>query len=362
MSGNPGINNISPLSGRLLRENGGTINIADLLAYITSGAGLVQPANYLYVGKNGSDTDGDGSANSPYLTVQKAIDVAIAGTTIFIWPGTYAENVTFKASVFLASPSAYSVYITGNHTANFLGTVILDRIVLGSSSGDTLTFSGSSAQNLQLLHSSVNSTSGHAINWTNTNASSKLTLEDSASSVEASGTNAKCFNSTSTAKGTVIANRYTFKVNNPDNVAFTISGAIAFYHTSDQVIGQIAINNTATYICALVSLATATVPVMTINSTGTSILSSVLVTTTSSPAFTGNGGIVFVAVEYTSTGVGGSSTLNGGQGAIPLAMAPIRLRSSALYGSPTDGTFEYDGTNLYFSVGTTRYKVTLSSG
>jgi len=40
--------------------------------------------NYLYVGKNGSDSTGNGSVEKPYLTISKAITIANSGTTIFI--------------------------------------------------------------------------------------------------------------------------------------------------------------------------------------------------------------------------------------------------------------------------------------
>lgn len=38
----------------------------------------------------------------------------------------------------------------------------------------------------------------------------------------------------------------------------------------------------------------------------------------------------------------------------------LRLKSVALLATPIDGLFEYDGANLYFTVGTTRKQVTLT--
>ena len=80
-------------------------------------------------------------------------------------------------------------------------------------------------------------------------------------------------------------------------------------------------------------------------------------------AIDGIGALVFAAIIYLGTGVGGADTLNGGLGAIPLEMAPIRLRNAALLpagavaAGQLGGTFEYDGTNLYFTAGTTRHTV-----
>jgi hypothetical protein len=363
--GNPSINNIPPMTGRMLNEAGEIVNIADLF---TGLSGAVKPTNYIYVGKNGNDTTGDGSANLPYLTISKAITVASSGTTIFIFPGTYAESITFKAGVNLTCSVQYGVYITGNHVASFTGTVICDNIVFqnasSAASGTTLAISGTIALNLQLFNCFVNSQStsgaGDAIVWTNTNASSKLQIVDGNSSVTASNSTARCFYATTGAAGSVIANRVSFKLDNPNNVALAIGGAITFTHTSDAVIGQVVVANTAVYVGSLVALTTTSVAAFTTTASGVSVLSSVPIITTASPAVAGTGGFAFVAIEYLSTGVGGASTLNGGLGASPLTMAPIRIRSSTLLPSGAvsagalSGTFEFDGTHLYFTIGTTR--------
>jgi hypothetical protein len=333
-----------------------------------AGSGVVKPTNYIYVGKNGNDTTGDGSAGSPYLTISKAITVATSGTTIFIFPGTYAENITFKTGVNLTCGVQYGVYITGNHVASFTGTVICENIVFqnasSSASGTTLAIGGTTALNLQLLNCFVNSQStsgaGDAIVWTNTNASSKLQFVDGNSSVTASNATARCFYATTGAAGSVVANRVSFKLDNPNNIALAIGGAITFTHTSDAVTGQVVVANTAVYVGSLIALTTTSVAAFTTTSSGVSVLSSVPITTTASPAVAGTGGLAFVAIEYLSTGVGGASTLNGGLGASPLTMAPIRIRSSALLPSGAvaagalSGTFEFDGTHLYFTIGTTR--------
>jgi len=47
---------------------------------------------------------GDGSAKAPFATIQAAADVAQAGDTVFIKPGTYAEAVKPKNSGKEGSP------------------------------------------------------------------------------------------------------------------------------------------------------------------------------------------------------------------------------------------------------------------
>lgn len=54
---------------------------------------LSAPAASVYVAKTGNDGTGDGSVGTPYLTVQKGVDMARAGDTVLIGAGTYAENV-----------------------------------------------------------------------------------------------------------------------------------------------------------------------------------------------------------------------------------------------------------------------------
>ena len=280
--------------------------------------GSVNPTNYLYIGKNGNDTTGDGSAGNPYLTISAANTAATAGTTLFAFPGIYAENITFKAGVNITCPVEYGVYITGNHVAAFSGTVICENIVLqnasSAASGTVLTVSGVNAVNLQFLNSYINSMSASgaadAINWTNTNAASKLQVIDGNINVLNSGATARAFYSTTGAAGSINLNRCTVKLNNPNNVALGIGGAVSIVHTSDQVIGQV--------VCA----------------------------------------------KYLSSGVGGAATLNGGAGASPLTMAPIRIRTAALLPAAAvaagilDGTIEHASDGFYVTTGTTRSKIT----
>lgn len=355
-----GINNIEPNTGRMLGENGDIVNVADLIKNIAGGVGVVKPTNYLYVSKGGNDSTGDGSANLPFATVQHALDIATSGTVIFIFPGSYNESITLKANVYLVSPTPYAVYITGNHTANFSGTSILANIVLSSSSGITLSYSGSNTQSVQLYNSSINSNNGDALNITNTGTGSKIQFTDCSNSVSTSGSSARCIYTSNTSKTTILANRTTFKVDNPNNVCIALNGASSLIHTSDQIIGQVTMADTSSATIAMVALTTTNVPVLVTNSSGVSSFINDTVTTTSSPAITGAGVHTFVAVLYTSTGVGGASTLNGGLGPIGLPMSSIKLRTANLLPSAqvatgqNSGSFEFDGTHLYFTIGTTR--------
>lgn len=114
----------------------------------------VKPVNYLYIGKHGNDSTANGSASAPYLTVSKALTVASSGTTLFIFPGTYTENLTLKGGVNLTSPIRGGTIITGNHKGNFSGTVIINNVILNSTSGITLqTYSILGTHTLYVLNS-----------------------------------------------------------------------------------------------------------------------------------------------------------------------------------------------------------------
>jgi hypothetical protein len=321
----------------------------------------VKPNNYIYVGKNGNDTLGDGSANYPYLTINKAFSVATSGTTVFCFPGTYAENLTFVSGVSLTAPVKFAVYVTGNHTANFSGTMVVENIILQSTTGITLTFAGTGSQNFQLLGSSVNSGSGDAINWTNTNSASKIYFEDGTCNVATSGATARCFYSTTGAAGGLIANRVTFKLNNYNNVCLAIGGAVSFNHSSDAVWGQAVIANTATYTSSMVSHTTNSVSSVITNSSGATIMLDCVQNGTTIPMVDGAGVFLEAAILYPSTGKGTASTLNGGAGAYIINMSSVKLRAGTLKPVPQDGLIEYDGSHLYFTIGTTRYSVNLTA-
>src|SRR5262245_11728557 len=63
-------------------------------------------AHHLYVSTTGSDAE-SGSANAPFLTIQRATSAAAAGTTIHVGPGTYKETITSIASGTPSMPIRY---------------------------------------------------------------------------------------------------------------------------------------------------------------------------------------------------------------------------------------------------------------
>jgi len=327
--------------------------------------------NVVYV--DGSRTDEyteNGSTIYPYKTIAAAITAANSGDTVYIWPGTYSESITLKAGVNLVGQSKFSTYIVGTITFSTAGTVYCEHIIFKTSgAGNTLNYSGTGVQNLQcnLCNFEHTTGAGHCVYYTNSNASSKIQIVDGNLSQSTSATGGTAFTSTSAAAGSVILQMATVQISdNLDNICVNLGGAVSWTHTQDSINGQFVTSNTARFTLTLVTMTTATVPVIVHNSTNTtpSVTSSILITTASATyAVDGVGAIAFVATLYGSTGVGGNPTLNGGLGAIPLTMAPIRLRASGLApalglaSGQLTGTFEFDGTSLYFVSGTTRHTI-----
>jgi hypothetical protein len=327
--------------------------------------------NGIYVDKDRTDDyTASGSVLYPYKTIQAAITAANSGDTIFIWPGTYTEDLTLKPSVNLIGQSKFSVYIVGTVTFSTAGTVYCEHIIFKTSGvGNTLNFAGTGVQNLQtnLCNFEHTTGAGHCVYWTNTNASSKMQVVDGNLTQSISATGGTAFTSSDTAAGSVIMQMATVQIrDSADNVCIHLGGAIVWTHTQDAITGQVVTTDTARFNITLTALTTGTVPVIVHNSANTtpSLLTSAVVTTASATnAVDGVGAFVFMALVYGSTGVGGNSTLNGGLGPIPLTMAPIRLRSATLFpagavaAGQLGGTFEFDGTNLYFTAGTTRHTI-----
>ena len=316
------------------------------------------PTGALFVSKNGLDTN-TGAELNPFLTISAAIAAATSGTTIFIMPGTYTENVTLVAGVSLQGQQARTTIISGNMTAAFSGTVFLHSLDLQASSGVVLTQSGSSSTNLQMHDCYLLSISGasHCIDYTNTNSASKLVLEVGTVNVQAS-TSAKCFNSSATAAGSIIFYYVSSKLlDNKDNVCLAVAGALSFTYTLDTVYGQITVANTASFTGLNLNCQTTTVAVFTTNSSSTSSMVNTFASTAANPCVAGAGAFAYGLIGFPSTGEGFAPTLNGGAGAAPIPSSSFQFHPEANTTLPFNGQVNYTGTHLYVTIGSTRYQL-----
>lgn len=77
---------------------------------ITTFADGLSPIREIHVATDGSDTNGDGSVESPYVTIGYRISQAIPGTAVIIHSGTYAGGI-YKNNV--AGTAAAPIWIGG---------------------------------------------------------------------------------------------------------------------------------------------------------------------------------------------------------------------------------------------------------
>ena len=296
---------------------------------------------------NGNRVDAyteDGSESKPYKTIQSAITTASATSIIVIEPATYNENLTLKAGVYLRSRgdvSSYGVTITGKLSyPSGAGNVLLSGIYVLNTSDHAVEFTGVDAQKLRCYNCKFETNSiglHHAIVATNTNASSELFMKNSLVQVLNSSGGAKCIDTDATSALSIGLKDTTVRiVDDTDNVAIDLDGAVVYWHTLDEIDGRVTVATGASSTISLCSMTSATQPVLTTNSAGTTVMSNTLLTTTASPAVTGAGVFAYMGVSYASTGQGLAATLNGGGGPT-LGAIPFDSASNILYDNTTSG-------------------------
>ena len=82
--------------------------INSLMVYLISFT--VSAGSSYYVSTIGNDSTGDGSIGNPWLTIQKGIDNAVAGDTVYIRGGSYVEYVYGKNSGTAGNPITITGY------------------------------------------------------------------------------------------------------------------------------------------------------------------------------------------------------------------------------------------------------------
>ncbi|MDG1903635.1 MAG: hypothetical protein P8I37_04655, partial [Schleiferiaceae bacterium] len=106
----------------------------------------VQVYEPIYVAKTGNNTTGDGSFSSPYLTIQKGIDVAIEGQKIYVLPGTYSEGeLDFETS----SGVYKSVYLASDLVRTGDSTAIAGTKIDADGDGSIINVRGSNSSVIQ---------------------------------------------------------------------------------------------------------------------------------------------------------------------------------------------------------------------
>lgn len=167
-----------------------------------------------------------------YTTIQAAITAASSGTTIFIRPGTYTENLTLKAGVnltgWLTDADNGTVIILGKCTFTAAGTVIISSVQLKTNSDNFLSMSGSNATNVQLISCYLNASNATGISNAVASASSNLLLYDCGGDLGTTGI--AMFSDSST--GTLSTFFCTFDNSGGSSTANTKSAGILFSNQS----------------------------------------------------------------------------------------------------------------------------------
>ena len=145
-----------------------------------------------YVGKTGSNTN-SGTLSAPFLTIQKGLDVAKAGDTVFVKVGSYNEYVTFGTSGVAGSPIVLKNYGKDVVTVDAQSTrsyciyaanksyIVVDGVNISNSANYNVLLSGCANVNLKNLSSALTIGAG-AINIdveaSTTSWGTNITLQD----------------------------------------------------------------------------------------------------------------------------------------------------------------------------------------
>jgi len=109
------------------------------------------------------------AANSPYNTIQSALDAANAAgvdAEVFVRPGTYIENLTLYSNVIIRG-SVLETVITGNHTPPATGICTLKDLYLTAASGDILSSAGAGTGILLVENCYITVVNGYVFNIPN---------------------------------------------------------------------------------------------------------------------------------------------------------------------------------------------------
>jgi hypothetical protein len=129
----------------------------------------------------------DQTANiGTHTTITAALAAASSGETIFIRPGTYTENLTLKAGVYLTGFNCDStdainganahVIIVGKLTFTTAGAVNISNVLLRTNGDNFLAVTGSAASQVTLYNCYLDVTNATGISFTSSSGSALITM------------------------------------------------------------------------------------------------------------------------------------------------------------------------------------------
>ena len=133
-----------------------------------------------YIVSSGGSADG---AN--YTTIASAYAAAVAAgapQTVFLQPGTYAENITLtpgiNLSAFVCDGFTPNVTISGTLTLSSAGTVSISGINLQTDSAACVEVTGASASILKIIDCNINCTNNTGITFSSSSAGARIMIDN----------------------------------------------------------------------------------------------------------------------------------------------------------------------------------------
>lgn len=250
-------------------------------------------------------------------TIQGAIDDAVSGETIAIFPGTYTENLTLKAGVNLTTWGSDAsqngtghVIINGTCTFTAAGTVSIFGIQLQTNSAPLLTVSGSAASVVNLNNCYLNCTNNTGISYTSSSSSSSINLNNCRGNLGTTGI--ALFASTS-------------------------AGAITIYRTNLSNLGNSTTNSTISSGFIFIQYSSLTHAITTSSTAGIIADYSTLSTTGLNITSLTHGGTGTSSVQFCGLGGGTATALTIGAGAT-VRVINTHINSSNAVAISGDGT------------------------
>lgn len=145
----------------------------------------------LHVAKLIVNSAGTAGTGANYSTIVSAMTAAASGDTIFIMPGVYTENFTWKSGVnitaFDCDALTPNVTILGKITATFSGSASMSGIRLKTNSDYCLEVTGSSATVLNFKNCFIQVNNNTAIHYTSSSGGSRISFYQCSADIDTTG-------------------------------------------------------------------------------------------------------------------------------------------------------------------------------
>jgi len=267
-----------------------------------------------------------------YTTIASALTAASSGSTVFIKPGTYTEDLTLKAGVNLAAYDCDAltpnVTISGTCTFTAAGTVAISGIRLQTNSANLLAVTGSAASIVWLKNCYLNCTNNTGISFTSSDAGAIIRVQNCFGNIGTTGISLFSCSSagaigflgttiTNSGGSTTASTSSSTFINATDsgfNIPFTTSstGAINFNNVIISVTNTTCVTTAGTTATNTISngqFTSGTASAISIGSGTTLAIFSSVINSSNTNAITGAGALVHSGLSFVSSSVINTTTI-----------------------------------------------------